>query len=175
MTLDGMFDGETIPEWFEPYHSDERAEWIRQEYNTSSAFLMGRETYEMLMPYWSTRTNNEMGVADALNQKPKYVVSSTMNTASWNQTTLIGANVDDEIVALKQNSGAPIRIIGSATLVQSLLRAGLIDELHLLVQPVLAGSGKQFFQDGMDMTALELVETRGLTHGVVLLHYRVTN
>ena len=124
----------------------------------------------MLAPYWSALKNN--GTADKLNSVPKYVVSSTLKKAEWNNTTIIKKNVVEEITKLKQQPGQEIRIAGSATLVQSLMEADLIDEYRFLVHPIIMGSGMRFFKDGTHTTRLKLVKTKTFPLGVVLLCYQ---
>jgi dihydrofolate reductase len=127
----------------------------------------------MLAPSRSSLKNNEMGIADQFNRAPKYVVSSTPMMAEWNNTTVIQENVEKEIKRLQQKNGQPILIIGSATLVESLMHANPVEESRFLVQPVIigVGGGKRFFKDGMGMTRLKLVESKTLSLGVVVLRY----
>ena len=172
VTLDGVFDSETMDQWFAPYDSVERQNYIRDGILAADAFLLGRTTYEMLAPYWSSMKNNEMGVAAKLNAGPKYVVSSKKKNAEWNNSTIVRKNVMEEVAALKEKSGHEIQIEGSATLVQSLAEAGLIDEYRFLVHPIVMGSGRRFFKDGMHTGGLKLVQTRTLDLGVVLLCYK---
>jgi dihydrofolate reductase len=170
MTLDGIFDGSTMDKWFAPYDSDDRRAYITGGIMACGAILFGRVTYEMLAPYWSTLKNNEMGIADKLNSVPKFVVSSSLKKADWNNTVIIKENVAEEITRLKQQPGHEIQIEGSATLVQSLMEADLIDEYRFLVHPVIMGSGKHFFKDEMH-AGLKLVTTKTLASGVTLLCY----
>ena len=172
VTLDGVFDADTMEQWFIPYHSHDRGEYIKEGILACDAILLGRVTYEMLAPYWSTLKNDEMGIADKLNSVSKYVVSSTLKKAEWNNSTIIKENVVEEITKLKQRPGQDILMIGSATLVQSLMQADLIDEYRLLVHPIIMGSGKRFFKDGMHTTRLELVKTKTLGLGVILFCYQ---
>jgi dihydrofolate reductase len=176
VTLDGVFDADSMKEWFEPYDSSGRQEYIKENVLTSDAFLVGRVTYEMLAAYWPNQKNNEMGVADRLNSAPKYVVSSTLKKAEWNNSTIINEDVVEEITKLKQQSGQDILVFGSATLVQSLMEADLVDEYRFLVQPIIMGSGKRFFSDEMAATKLKLVKTKTLDLGVTLDCYQsITN
>jgi dihydrofolate reductase len=176
VTLDGVFDADTMKEWFEPYESPERQDYIKENVLTSDAFLVGRVTYEMLAAYWPNQKNNEMGVADRLNSAPKYVVSSTLKKAEWNNSTIINKDVVEEITKLKQQPGQDILVFGSATLVQSLMEADLVDEYRFLVHPIIIGSGKRFFSDEMVATKLKLVKTKTLDLGVTLDCYQsVTN
>lgn len=117
VTLDGVFDADTMEQWYIPYHSDDRGEHIKEGILASDALLLGRVTYEMLAAYWPILRNNEMGIADRLNSVPKYVVSSTLKKAEWNNSTIIKENVEEEITKLKQQPGQDILINGSATLV----------------------------------------------------------
>src|SRR6266568_8982994 len=156
VTLDGVFDADTMDQWFTPYDSIDRQKYIKETVLASDAFLFGRATYEMLAPYWSRLKDNEMGgVAGKLNSAPKYVVSSKLKKAEWNNSTIIKENVVKEIIKLKQQPGQEIQIEGSATLVQSLMGADLIDEYRLLVHPIIMGSGKRLFKDGMVTTRLK--------------------
>jgi len=172
VTMDGVFDSDSMGQWFIPYDSVERQNYIREGILACDAILIGRTTYEMLAPYWSVMKNNEMGVAAKLNSVAKYVVSSKLKKAEWNNSTIIGENIVEEITRLKQQAGNEIQIEGSATLVQSLMKENLIDEFRFLVHPVIMGSGKRFFKEGMQTTGLKLVKTQTLDKGVILLCYQ---
>lgn len=134
---------EASEEWQPPYVSEDVGEAIQTSIQTSDAALLGRVTYQMFAAYWPTQTQNEFGVADKLNSQPKFVVSSTLDKAEWNNTTVLKGNVVEEIRRLKQQPGGDIRLSGSATLAQSLMQAGLVDEYWLLCIPlcVVAESG----------------------------------
>jgi len=173
ISLDGIFDAELMNEWFNPFDSASRQEYIRNGILSADAFIFGRHTYQMLAPYWSSLKNNEMGVADKLNNAPKYVASKKLKTADWNNSTVIGENLPEEIKRLKQQPGAEIQIEGSAALVASLIKDGLVDELRLLVHPVIMGKGKKFFKDGATLAGLSLVKTEPLDKGVIALYYEV--
>ncbi len=171
MTLDGVFDTSTIVQWGSPYHSREQEEHIKENVMTSDALLLGRVTYEFISPYWPTLKHNEYGTADKMNSMLKYVVSSKLEKAEWNNSTIIRENVVEEITKLKQKPGQNILINGSANLVKSLMPTNLIDEYRFLVYPVIMGGGKRFFTEGTDTTKLKLVKTQNLPSGVVLLCY----
>ncbi|MBA3869874.1 MAG: dihydrofolate reductase [Anaerolineae bacterium] len=173
MTLNGVFDGDSMDQWNIPYESKERAAYNTNLILGCGAYLMGKNTYEMLAPYWSILKNNENGIADKLNSVPKYVVSTTLKKADWNNSTIIKENVVEEITKLKQQSGKEILIQGSATLVKSLMETDLIDEYRFLVNPIIMGSGKHFFKQGMDTTKLELIETKAFSLGVVMFRYKL--
>jgi dihydrofolate reductase len=112
-----------------------------------------------------------MGPASKLNSVAKYVVSSSLKKAEWKNTKIIGENIVEEIKKLKQIEGTEIQIEGSATLVQSLMKANLIDEFRFLIHPIIAGSGKRFFKDDMQTTGLKLVNTKTIDKGVIVLYY----
>ncbi len=174
ITLDGVFDGDTMNEWFNPFQSDERIEYIQNTIQSSDAMIYGRNTYEMLAPYWSKFKNNEMGIAEKLNAVPKYVVSSSLKKADWNNTTIIQGNVVEEIARLKVQTGQQILLDGSASLVHSLMGTALIDEYQFLVHPIMVGKGKRFFRNGMHTPELKLVKTKTFPLGVMLLTYQPT-
>ena len=120
----------------------------------ADALLLGRKTYEGFAKAWPTVTD-EVGFAEKMNSMPKYVVSSTLESADWNNSTVINGDVADEVAKLDGN----ILVAGSAQLVQMLMDHDLVDEYRLMIYPVLLGSGKRLFKDGVDTTALEIVET----------------
>lgn len=174
ITLDGVFDSDPqyFNEWFVPYHSEARAAYIQKTILGCGAFLMGGVTYNGLAPYWSALKNNEFGLADKMNSAPKYVVSPTLAEANWHNTQrIIKENVIEEIRQFKQEPGDYLLIPGSATLVQSLMAADLIDEYRFLVHPVIMGSGQRFFKDGMPTTKMALVKTEPIDLGVSVLYY----
>ncbi len=175
VTLDGIMEDPGGAETFEhggwtvPYWSDEIAKVQFDELFASDALLMGRVTYQGHAAAWPSITDEE-GFADRMNSLPKYVVSTTLEEVTWNNSRLIKENVVEEISRLKQQPGQNLLIGGSAQLVQTLQQHELIDEYRLLVYPVVLGSGKRLFQDG-SKTTLRLVETRTFPSGVVLLSY----
>lgn len=170
LTLDGVMES---PEtWQFPYFSDDMAEYIKEQILASDVMLLGRVTYETFAGYWPHTTGNEFGIADKLNSSPKFVVSSTLDRVDWNNSKLIKSNALGEIMRLKQEQpNGIVGTTGSATLVQSMMDADLVDEYQLTVHPVVVGSGKRLFRDG-DMAHLKLVESRAFSSGVVLLRYQ---
>ncbi len=154
MTLDGVFDADTMDQWWHPYESPERLQYIVEEYCKGDVYLLGRATFEMLWPFWSTQTTGN-GPGPILNRMKKYVVSTTILTAPWKESTIIRGNVVEEITKLKQQPGKDMIIDGSASLVQSLMGTDLIDEYRFLVQPFIMGRGRRFFprRDASDEAA----------------------
>ena len=174
VTLDGVFDASLMPQWFFPFDSKSRQEAIRESVMGSDAMLMGRVTYEMLMPYWSVLGDSEMGgVAGKLNHSPKYVVSAGMRAAPWANSFIIAADVVGAVKRLKDEPGGEIRIEGSGMLANSLLRAGLVDEIRLLVHPFVMGTGKRYFEEGGPARGLRLERQEALELGVLRLVYSV--
>ena len=151
-----------------------RESWYITEEYSNDAYLLGRVTYEMLWPGWSKQTTGG-GPGPILNRMHKYVVSTTLKTAPWKESTIISGNVVEEITKLKQQPGKDIIIDGSATLVQSLMETDLIDEYRFLVQPFIMGRGRRFFPDGTPPTKLRLVESKTLSFGSLALAYQPAN
>ncbi|ASZ12206.1 dihydrofolate reductase family protein [Chitinophaga pendula] len=172
ITLDGIFDAETMAEWFIPYDSEARQTLIREGILACDALLLGRKTYEMLAPYWSQLKNDEMGIANKLNSVAKYVVSSSLENADWQHTTIIRDNITDTIRQLKQEKGTEIQVEGSAELVKTLLDADLVDECVFFVHPVVMGKGQRFFHEGKQPLGFTLADSKVLDKGVIVLTYR---
>ena len=132
--------------------------------------LLGRVTYQEWAPYWPTSTDEPY--ASHINNTPKYVVSTTLNKVEWKNSTLIKGNLAEAIARLKQQPGKNIGVAGSPTLVRSLLQNDLLDELILMVHPVVVGSGKRLFKDGDNLKRLNLEDSKTTRTGVVILTYQ---
>ncbi len=171
LTLDGVFDAETMDHWWQNTNSPERMQYITEQYAQGDAYLLGRTTYEMLWPGWSTQTTGD-GPGPLLNRMHKYVVSTTLAEAPWQESTIIAGDVVAELTKLKQLPGKDIIIDGSATLVRSLQGTGLIDEYRFIVEPFVMGRGRRFFPDGTPQTQLRLVESTALGSGSLALIYQ---
>jgi dihydrofolate reductase len=169
LTLDGVF--EEPGNWSLPYFNDEAATFKFDEIFASDALLLGRRTYEGFAAAWPAM-EDEQGFADRMNTIPKYVVSTTMEEAGWNNSIVISENVIEEVARLKQQAGKDILLSGSAELVNSLMPSGLIDEYRLMVHPIVLGTGKRLFKDGIDTANLKLVDTKSTCTGVVILTYQ---
>lgn len=172
VTLDGIYDADSMQEWFFPFNSEEKMEYIKGSILQASALLIGRTTYEMFEAYWPHTQTDDEELANQMNSMKKYVVSTSLEKADWNNSTLINQNIIDEIKKLKKQDGSEIQIPGSSTLVQSLMKEGLIDEYRFLVHPIILGSGKHFFNEEMKTGGMELTKTRVFDKGVVLLCYQ---
>ena len=170
VSLDGVV--ESPEKWHFPYFNDEMGEAVEAAISASDAMLIGRVTYQEFAAYWPGVSSEDEPFATHMNNTPKYVVSKTLDKAEWNNSTLISGNVAEEITKLKQQPGKNIGITGSATLVQSLLQDDLLDELGLMIHPVVVGSGKRLFQEGGGPKGLKLVDSMTFSTGVVSLTYQ---
>jgi dihydrofolate reductase len=169
MTLDGVFDADTMDYWWQNTNNPERMDYITEQYSQGDIYMLGRTTYEMLWPGWSIQRT---GPGVHLNRMQKYVISTTLVEAPWKESTIIRENVREEITKLKQQPGKDIIIDGSATLVQSLQGTGLIDEYRFLIEPFIMGRGRRFFADGTAMSKLRLIESKTLKSGTLALIYQ---
>jgi dihydrofolate reductase len=173
VSLDGVMEDPGGAETFEfggwtmPFWNDEIAKFKYDELVASDALLLGRVTYEGFAAAWPSM--GAMGdFADRMNNNAKFVVTSTLDTLEWNNSTVVSMS---SIEALKAQPGGDILVAGSATLVQALMAQGLVDELRLEVYPIVLGTGKRLF--GAGHTNLELVAHQPTSTGVVLLSYLV--
>jgi dihydrofolate reductase len=172
VSLDGVV--EAPDKWHFPYFNDEMGEAIEAAMAAADAMLLGRVTFEEFAAFWPSQSSeNDQEIADYMNNTPKFVVSKTLaGPLEWNNSTLIKENVAEEITKLKQQPGKDISITGSPTLVRSLLQDGLLDELRLMVHPIVVGSGKHLFEEGGDQKALKLVDAMTFSTGVLYLTYQ---
>jgi dihydrofolate reductase len=171
VSLDGVV--ESPDKWHFPYFNDQMGDAIGVAMDASDAMLMGRVLYEEWAAYWPNQDPDENPVAARMNGVRKYVVSTTLEEPlEWQNSTLIGDNVAEEISRLKEQPGKDISISGSPTLVRSLLEEDLLDELRLMLHPIVVGSGKRLFEDGGDQKALQLVDSKTFSTGVVYLTYQ---
>src|ERR687888_663857 len=154
---------------FEIGMGDDGAKFKLEETDTSEALLLGRVTYEGFAAAWPSRTGE---FADKFNSMPKYVVSSTLEKADWNNTTVLDGDVVDEVSKLKAGTDGEIAVHGSIQLAQTLLEHDLVDELRLMLFPLVLGQGKRLFGETSDKKTLELAESRPVGDGVVILIYR---
>jgi dihydrofolate reductase len=167
MTLDGVV--ESPEKWQFDYFDEDMMAIMSTHLQDEDAVLMGRVTYQLWEPYWPA--SNDEPYASHINSIPKYVVSSTLDRVDWNNSTLINGNLAGEIAKLKQGPGKIIGVAGSPTLVYSLLQNDLLDELTLLVHPVVVGHGKRLFKEGGDIKKLKLVDSKITRSGVAVLTY----
>jgi dihydrofolate reductase len=138
----------------------------------SEALLLGRVTYEGFAAAWPSR-RDDAGFADKFNSMPKYVVSSTLEKAEWNNSTVLKGDVVEEVSKLRQRLDGDIVVHGSAQLVQTLIEHDLVDELRLMVFPVLLGTGKRLFGDTSDKKRLRLAESKTVGDGIAILIFEL--
>ena len=170
MSLDGVFDS---PTWtFEFGFDPGMGEAIGAITERSSGILLGRVTYEMFEPAWSTRTVEDDPGAPFFNDTTKYVVSGTLGEATWSNSTILGAYDPDAIRRLKEDSDGDIYVSGSGRLVRAMLADGLIDGLHLFVYPLTLGDLPRLFTDDAQPTRMTLAAHESYPNGVVYLAYR---
>ena len=167
ITLDSVIEA---PEnWVKP--DDDMFEAMEVDYAQSDALLLGRRTYETFAASWPDR-GSDVPNADWMNKTRKYVASSTLVSPGWNNSSVIEGDVAEAVGRLKQEEGSDILVNGSGALVRTLIRDQLLDELRLLVHPIVVGSGIQLFGGGGDPADLTLVDSRGYANGVIGLTYR---
>jgi len=169
MSLDGVMEA---PEtWAFAFSNDEVQAANAEGMATSDAMLLGRKTYQQFAEYWPHQPDNNP-IARYINATPKYVVSNTLERVEWQNSTLIAGEVAEALADLKRQPGKTITVVGSATLVRSLLRDNLLDELRLSIPPVVLGSGRRLFVDEEGRMPLQLVDSRTFTNGVLYLTYQ---
>jgi dihydrofolate reductase len=169
MTLDGVVDA---PSWTFEYGFDPKmGETLAAVTGRSGAILLGRATYEMFEPAWSTRTVEDDPGAPFFNDTTKYVVSGTLTEATWRNSEIVGAYDPERIRRLKDEADGDVYVSGSVQLVRALLADGLVDELHLFVYPLTLGAGTRLFE-GVPPLRLEQVHARAAS-SITHVTYRV--
>jgi dihydrofolate reductase len=177
VTVDGVMEDPGGSEGFKhggwqlPFFDQDLAAGVREELFVADALLLGRVTYQHFAAAWPSMTDDD-GFADRMNSLPKFVASTTLQEPlAWNATLLKG-DVAEAVAELKRSPGQNILVQGSSELARTLLRHGLVDEYRLRVHPVVVGSGKRLFNDGIPPTTLRLVDTQVTSTGVVGLTYQ---
>jgi dihydrofolate reductase len=155
---------------FEIERGQEGDKFKLEELQEAEAQLLGRVTYEGFAAAWP-KMDDEAGFATKMNAMPKYVVSSTLERADWQNTTILSGDPADSVATLKEEVDGVILVAGSATLVKSLIENDLVDELRLMVFPVLLGQGKRLFPEGESKHRLQLAEAKTVGDGISLLRY----
>ena len=177
LTLDGVMEAPGFEEhrdgknaWALRLQTAETQDYFRDLLSRVSAFLLGRTTYQIWAAFWPT-AGGDTDIAKQMNEATKYVVSNTLKAADWANSTLLSGDWAARVAELKRKPGGDILVEGSADLVNGLMERDLIDEYQLLVFPLILGSGKHLFRDGIDLRPLRLVNTGVFPSGVVLLVY----
>jgi dihydrofolate reductase len=180
VTLDGVMQAPGGPDedrdggfehggWTVPFFDEELGEQMVELIGRTDAILLGRKTYDVFIQHWP-HVGDEDPIAAKLNSAPKYVVSRTLDSADWQNTTVLRGELRDEIPQLKEQHDE-VQVPGSASLIQSLLREDLVDEFSVLVFPIVLGTGKRLFGEGTIPRSMRLVETKTFPTGVALHRY----
>jgi len=184
MTLDGVVQGPTgqseDPDggfdrggWHARHFGDPVfQQWMTESIATAGGFLLGRRTYVNLAAYWPNAPEDEAALARPLNTRPKYVASTTLpEPLAWQNSTLLRGSVPDAVAALKRQAGGDLLLFGSTRLVHTLIDHGLVDELRLMIDPVVVGGGKRIFRDDGALRLLRLVDSRATSTGAIIVTY----
>jgi len=184
VTLDGVMQAPGGPDedrdggfqhggWMVPYFDDKllgiMTEWTKR----AGAFLLGRKTYDIFAASWPKSTGPADEIATALNTRPKFVVSQTLDKLIWTNSHLLEGNVAEEVAKLKAQEGGEIQVHGSSNLIQTLLKNDLVDTLRIWQVPVVLGTGKRLFGEGTIPRSFRLVDTQLNTTGAVLHVYEL--
>ena len=183
VSVDGVMQGLGGPEedrwggferggWAMPHSDSETMALIGQVYQRADAFLFGRRTYEIFAGSWGAMADSDDPIAVALNTRPKYVASTTLNDPQWADTTVLSDDVAATVSELKAKPGGELQVVGSLSVVRLLLDNDLVEEITLLTFPVVVGQGRRLFPDSGQDLALELVESRATANGVIFQVYR---
>jgi dihydrofolate reductase len=175
MSLDGYYtDSNNNIEWFLPFEEEDLT-WSREILEKAGLLVFGRKTYEEFSNFFPSLDTNATGwdqiLVGQLNKLPKVVFSGTIKKADWKPSTIVNADPAAEISRLKGEEGKDIVLIGSGSVVAAVVRAGLVDEYRIRIEPVIVGSGKRLFGEKGEMRSLHLVYARSFRSGVMALHY----
>jgi dihydrofolate reductase len=182
LSLDGVMQAPGAPEedteggfrhggWQRPYFDDILGATAAEGMAGTGSYLFGRKTYENMAAYWPTAPDDDP-YARHLNSTPKYVVSRTLKSVEWQNSTLVDGDVAEEVTKLKTQPGNNIAVLGSGELVQTLISHDLVDEYFLVVFPIVLGSGKRLFREADEARKLTLVDCKATSTGGVMLTYR---
>jgi len=170
VSVDGVV--ENNGRWARSQFDSDAMSWNDQAYQRADAFLFGRRTYDLFAGYWGVRGDLENPIVGALNTKPKYVASNTLTDPQWAGTTRLSGDLATAIRELKARPGGELQVVGSGTLTRWLLEHDLIDEMNLLIIPIVVGQGARLFPDNGPDLALDLIESRAFPKGITLQVYR---
>jgi dihydrofolate reductase len=180
LTLDGVMQAPGGPEedpsggfehggWSVNYWDDTMSAWMGKAFETRFDLLLGRKTYEIFAAHWP-HARDEPGAAE-LNSARKYVASRTLDGVDWENSTLLEGDVAEAVAHIKEEEGPDIQVHGSSDLLQTLLEADLVDELRLMIFPLVLGTGKRLFGDGAIPAGLKLAESTASSTGVLIAVY----
>jgi dihydrofolate reductase len=179
LTLDGVYQGPGGPTedtsggftqggWLVPFFDEDLGVYMNNIFGPAEGFVLGRKTYDIFAAAWPLMNDPNDPVGSKLNSLPKYVASATLTSAEWENSTILGGDVVAEVAKLKEQPGAELQIHGSGNLAQTLFDANLIDVFHLIVFPVVLGTGKRLFGDGRTPSSLKLTDLRSSASGVTM-------
>jgi dihydrofolate reductase len=184
ITLDGVVQSPTGPGedpsggfqhggWHAPHMGDATfREWVVESVAAAGGYLFGRRTYEIFAAHWPGASPEEQVLAEPLNTRPKYVASTTLSEPlAWHNSTLLRGDAAGAVAALKREAGGDLLLVGSTELAQTLLAHGLVDELRLMIDPVVVGGGKRLFRDDGALRQLRLVHSRPTPTGAIIATY----
>jgi dihydrofolate reductase len=182
LTLDGVMQAPSGPDedreggfahggWQAPYFDDVMGRLVTEGIADADGFLLGRKTYDIFASYWPRITDPDNPIATALNARPKYVVSRSLERVTWNNSSLLEGDVVAELRKLRRQPGRTVQTWGSSDLLQTLLKNDLIDEYRLFIVPVVLGSGKRLFGSGT--VPLALRELESVTSGKGVTYHRL--
>jgi dihydrofolate reductase len=158
--------------WHMPYMDEPAQQQVLESIVQAGGFVLGRRTYEIFAAYWPNAPEEEQVIAQPLNAKPKYVVSTTLaEPLGWENSTLLHEDVAGAIAELKETGGDDLHVIGSTELVKTLIEHDLLDELRLMIDPLVLGGGKRLFPGDGVLRRLRLVESQATTTGAILATY----
>jgi dihydrofolate reductase len=158
--------------WHARYFDDLSMNWVIENVRGAGGFVLGRGTYQMFAAHWPTAPEDQQVLAEPLNTLPKYVASTTLaEPLGWQNSRLLRGDVGAAVRALKAEPGRDLHVIGSPGLVQSLMALGLVDELRLMIDPLVVGGGKRLFRDDGALRPLRLVDSTVTTTGAVIATY----
>ena len=183
MSLDGIVQSPSAPDedpsgsfphggWHVPYFDAAAQNWVVDGVTAADAYLLGRGTYEIFAAHWPKAGADEQMLAGPLNSKPKYVASTTLSAPlDWANSSLLSGDVPAAVAELARRGDGELHVIGSPKLVQTLIAAGLVDELRLMIDPVLLGTGKRLFPDDGGLRAWRLAGSVPTSTGALLVTY----
>jgi dihydrofolate reductase len=183
MTLDGVVQAPGEPDedkaggfehggWHMPYFDDLSRGWVVENLTAVGGFLLGRRTYESLSGHWPNAPEEEQILARPLNTLPKYVVSTTLTgPLAWQNSTVLQGDLAGAVIALKQETGANLYVLGSTELVQALIEHDLVDEYRVMIDPLIVGGGKRILRDDRMLRPLRLLDSQVTSTGAILATY----
>lgn len=183
MTLDGVVQAPSYPDedvtggfrhggWHARYLDEPSMNWVIENVRGAGGYLLGRGTYETFAAHWPNAPQEQQVLAEPLNARPKYVASTSLDgPLAWQNSTLLGGDTGAAVRALKREEGGDLHLIGSPRLVQTLLALDLVDELRLMIDPVLVGGGKRLFRDDGAHRPLRLVDSWVTSTGAIVATY----